>query len=1084
MSNSTTLDLQVNTSSVATAAQTLDKMVAAGNAAAVSARGVQASTAKASEAIDAQVASLRMQASAYGLSAREAKMMELASNGATTAQLKAADAALKELEARKQGAQVARAAAAESKAASDSAQAAATSSSRAVDAQVASLRQQAAVYGMSTREAKLHELATNGASQAQLKAADAAMRDLEVQKKFADMRRTQRSSLGELDSGYKKVGVSAGQTAAAMRMVPAQMTDIVTQLAGGQNPFLIMIQQGGQMKDSFGGIGSMFSALLGMITPTGIALTAVAAAAGAVGYAFYQSASQTNAFNQALLTTGNSVGKTTAEMTAMAAQIGKTTGSQAGAAEALAMIAGTGKISAESMKGVAEAAVLMERATGKAYKETVAEAVKLGEDPVKASEKLNESMHYLTASQYARIVALKKAGDEDAAAALATSLYAAAATNAANDVISSLGPLESAWLGVKTAASEAWTAMTSAATFGFSTDKIGALTEKVAALKKARQDAGNPTAGPVEMQAVNELGQLTFAAGAEKRIAEKAAAQAEADKKSIEAQKTINALIEGGGSNAVKRARGLEKVAKDFANIKVDPNNPELTSDALSRKRKLAEDAINERYKDPKGAKPREGQSPIERITDQINSDNKNFGQSEVEKKIDAMKRIVDPHSKGANKALSDQLSQTLRDTQGLADAKLRAAAADENQLQELRENQADTTAAYQTNLETQRVYLDAKVITEEQYNERVDSARAGQIASLQATSDAEVAILEAAKGKVKTVAEELAFDKKIESSIKGAAKAIRDLESSAQTDNLKNLAKTLKEINQITDEMATPLDKYNKELEKLNRLKDAGLESGTYERGMKKAWNEYSDAVVKSGKSLSSYEDAARGVGAALHTGMGPFSVALVKGNLNEMEKSFGDMMDNMVAKAIESNLNNAIFGDRPGSTGGGGLLDMATKWATGSSGGSGSGGGAAAAGDSSSGGVWGWIKGLLSSFDGGGSTGDGPRAGGLDGKGGYMAMIHPKEHITDLTKGDMPGSQVSVGVSPMVNMKIEIINNGQASEVESTSQRSDGNGGLIATIVLAAKQEMMKDVASGGEFSQLFSNTMGLNRAAGLRS
>ncbi len=36
-----------------------------------------------------------------------------------------------------------------------------------------------------------------------------------------------------------------------MRTLPAQFTDIVTQLAGGQNPFLIMLQQGGQISDSF-----------------------------------------------------------------------------------------------------------------------------------------------------------------------------------------------------------------------------------------------------------------------------------------------------------------------------------------------------------------------------------------------------------------------------------------------------------------------------------------------------------------------------------------------------------------------------------------------------------------------------------------------------------------------------------------------------------------------------------------------------------------------------------------------------------------------------------------------------------------
>lgn len=47
------------------------------------------------------------------------------------------------------------------------------------------------------------------------------------------------------------------------------------------------------------------------------------------------------------------------------------------------------------------------------------------------------------------------------------------------------------------------------------------------------------------------------------------------------------------------------------------------------------------------------------------------------------------------------------------------------------------------------------------------------------------------------------------------------------------------------------------------------------------------------------------------------------------------------------------------------------------------------------------------LASFDGGGYTGDGARSGGLDGKGGYLAMLHPQEYVTDFTKGQRLGGQ-----------------------------------------------------------------------------
>ncbi|MDB2599091.1 hypothetical protein N9Y08_07070, partial [Paracoccaceae bacterium] len=46
--------------------------------------------------------------------------------------------------------------------------------------------------------------------------------------------------------------------------------------------------------------------------------------------------------------------------------------------------------------------------------------------------------------------------------------------------------------------------------------------------------------------------------------------------------------------------------------------------------------------------------------------------------------------------------------------------------------------------------------------------------------------------------------------------------------------------------------------------------------------------------------------------------------------------------------------------------------------------------------------------SFEGGGFTGLGARAGGLDGKGGRMAMVHPNESIIDHTKGGASGITV----------------------------------------------------------------------------
>jgi hypothetical protein len=49
--------------------------------------------------------------------------------------------------------------------------------------------------------------------------------------------------------------------------------------------------------------------------------------------------------------------------------------------------------------------------------------------------------------------------------------------------------------------------------------------------------------------------------------------------------------------------------------------------------------------------------------------------------------------------------------------------------------------------------------------------------------------------------------------------------------------------------------------------------------------------------------------------------------------------------------------------------------------------------------------IRSQSPSFDGGGFTGYGPRSGGVDGKGGFMAVMHPNETVIDHTKGQSTG-------------------------------------------------------------------------------
>ncbi len=53
------------------------------------------------------------------------------------------------------------------------------------------------------------------------------------------------------------------------------------------------------------------------------------------------------------------------------------------------------------------------------------------------------------------------------------------------------------------------------------------------------------------------------------------------------------------------------------------------------------------------------------------------------------------------------------------------------------------------------------------------------------------------------------------------------------------------------------------------------------------------------------------------------------------------------------------------------------------------------------------------IPSGDGGGFTGFGARAGGVDGKGGFPAILHPNETVIDHTKGQSMGATVNFNIS-----------------------------------------------------------------------
>jgi hypothetical protein len=239
-----------------------------------------------------------------------------------------------------------------------------------------------------------------------------------------------------------------------------------------------------------------------------------------------------------------------------------------------------------------------------------------------------------------------------------------------------------------------------------------------------------------------------------------------------------------------------------------------------------------------------------------------------------------------------------------------------------------------------------------------------------------------------------------------------------------------------------TPTNKLEKQRETMQFLADA-FESG------KISAEQFGEAASASlgniAKESEKANDFAKDLGLSFTSA---FEDAVVGGKkASDVLKGLGDDILRIITrKAVTEPLGNALSGALGGLFGGG------------------------------SGGAGGGLGGLFSSlfsFSGGGYTGSGSRSGGVDGKGGFPAILHPNETVLDHSMGQGMGSKVTVNV----------INQGGAMQVQSQSQRTGPDGGLtIDVIVRAVETGLADNVANrSGPLSRALEGGYGLRPSMG---
>lgn len=269
------------------------------------------------------------------------------------------------------------------------------------------------------------------------------------------------SQLDKHNTQTNRATQSVKQFNNALRQTPAQITDIVTQLAGGQSPFLIMMQQGGQLRDMYGGFGGMLKGLATVISPMRLAVAGLGGGIAALGYAMYQGAEESQRFSAAVILAGGSAGASAGKLLSVADSVGRTTGSWSDAREAILLFVQSGAVASENYGRFAESVVLQSRATGKSVEDLAKVYEEIADDPLKAVVKFSRVYQTLNADVYEQARALIEQGRQQEAVALVQGKFADESQQMSERVLENLGAIERGWNAVKKAASEAWESMKS-----------------------------------------------------------------------------------------------------------------------------------------------------------------------------------------------------------------------------------------------------------------------------------------------------------------------------------------------------------------------------------------------------------------------------------------------------------------------------------------------------------------------------------------------------------------------------------------------------------------------------------------------
>ena len=275
--------------------------------------------------------------------------------------------------------------------------------------------------------------------------------------RIADASRKANTQLIAQSKAFQRSGLSAGQYKAAISQLPAQITDIGTSLAGGIPIWLIAIQQGGQIKDAFGGIGNTFRFALAALNPFNVAVGVLGGALVALGVGAFNAESSMRKLETAIALTGNSTVRSVAQVESLVSSVSDATSTTRGLVRGIATsLVEQGNLTLSQIEKITTATARWASLTGTDSKQIIGYFNDIAKDPVKGLKELDKQFNFLQAGQLKTIEEISKTKGEVEATTAAIKIFADSQNVALNSIEENLTPLELAWNLFRNFISKVW----------------------------------------------------------------------------------------------------------------------------------------------------------------------------------------------------------------------------------------------------------------------------------------------------------------------------------------------------------------------------------------------------------------------------------------------------------------------------------------------------------------------------------------------------------------------------------------------------------------------------------------------------